>query len=230
MNLRVLHATLNKTLLYTFAAMVLAWLSQSFDVLPSALALAVFHVGFWLSLLFALFILPYTLFRFVRADSFDRWAYLGMLSAAPAMVVWLSIGPSNFTNPSLTDVTTDASLDIANELYAPKFDPNVQRQAYPTVQPWVSHLSKERLEQLITLVANDHDWHLVTKTEHQWVFQVYSPGLSYEYKLIVQLSPREYGYRIDARALTQEASRDFGFAREIILTLRHRFNDTDAWE
>ena len=210
------------------AAMLLAWLSQSFDVLPNALALAVFHAGFWLSLLFALFILPYTMFRFVRADSFDRWAYLGMMSAVPAIVVWLSIGPSNFTNPSLTDVTTDASLEIANELYAPKFDPIVQRQAYPTVQPWVSNLSRERLDQLITLVANDNDWHLVTKIDNQWVFQVYSPGLSYEYKLIVQVSPREYGFRLDARALTQEASRDFGFASEIILTLRQRFNETDV--
>ncbi len=208
--------------------MLLAWLSQSFDVLPNALALAVFHAGFWLSLLFALFILPYTMFRFVRADSFDRWAYLGMMSAVPAIVVWLSIGPSNFTNPSLTDVTTDASLEIANELYAPKFDPIVQRQAYPTVQPWVSNLSRERLDQLITLVANDNDWHLVTKIDNQWVFQVYSPGLSYEYKLIVQVSPREYGFRLDARALTQEASRDFGFASEIILTLRQRFNETDV--
>jgi len=223
MNRVVAFKLLKKALLYSIVGMLTAWLSQKLDILPNTFALGIFHLCLWVTLVVSMFLTPYTLFRFIRADAFDRWAYAGLISAIPAVFIWCWIGPSNFLNPSLTDVTTDASYGIAHEIYEPNYELVIQRSMYPQIQPWSTSLSIEAVEQHLSMVASDNGWVLVAKSDNEWVYQAFTGGLAYRYYVVVRITEKSYGLRVDVRALTQEAPVDYGYVNELVLTLRRSF-------
>lgn len=151
-------------------------------------------------------------------------AMLG-LAVLPVAISVLVLGPKNLTAPPIHDITTDTKappfFSIApknrtekqNSLdYGGKEIAEIQKAAYPDIQPIVTEMAPERAFARCQAVVDKLGWEILEADPAAAVIEAVDSTRVFNFKddIAIRVQGTGHGSRIDIRSVSRDGKGDFG--------------------
>lgn len=210
-----------------YALMLIAILARLVFGLASLNAFMVFGIGILLcvlSVLIGLLVFLWGLIAGKKNIMTDGATTLG-LAALPIVVAVLIVGPQNLTAPPIHDITTDVQdppffsfaskerTESQNSLeYGGQEVAEIQKAAYPDIQPLVTEMTPEAAFTHSRAVAQELGWEILVDDPTAGMIEAVDMTRIFNFKddIAIRIQPDDGGSRIDIRSVSRDGQGDFG--------------------
>ncbi|GAB1256956.1 DUF1499 domain-containing protein [Aurantivibrio plasticivorans] len=215
-----------RTQIALLAVMLVALVGHKFSVLPFKQAFSAFGLGLVVVMLIALVGMLAAGYSVI----FSKMTWLkpsliaALLGFIPLVVILVFVGPSNLSVPAIHDISTDLdnppefvavkrirdsshnSLEISEKVI------ELQRKAYPHIQPLESAMTPTEAFNAAMEAAAEMGWELVEANEQAMRIEAYAETKMFGFKddIVIRISPAGNGSRIDVRSASRVGQSDLG--------------------
>ena len=210
-----------------FAVMLFAIIGRIVFGLPPLTAFMIFGISILLCLLGALMGILALLWGLVagRKNVMANGAATLVLSAIPVIISFLVTGPENFMAPPIHDVTTDVDDPpffsfapknrTANQNtleYGGKDVAEIQRAAYPDIQPLMTKMTPGQAFIRCRAVAEKLGWEILVEDPDAGMIEAVDTTRVFNFSddIAVRIQGAANGSRIDIRSVSRDGKGDFG--------------------